>query len=78
MKNITKELACRVCNSNKNVINLINFLPKRFSQFFLFSYRGDNSSSIFCNKCGSLSFYNKKEINYKMENIETKVIKNYL
>ena len=65
MKNIPKEIVCRVCNSNKNVINLINFLPNRFSQFFLFSYRGDNSSSIFCNKCGSLSFYNKKEINYK-------------
>ena len=65
MKSISRKIVCRVCNSDKNVINLINFLPKKFSKFFLFSYRDVDTSSLFCKECGSLSFYNKREINYK-------------
>ena len=65
MKNTQNKFLCRVCNSDKSLFDLTSVLPKRFSQFFLFSYRGNNSSSIFCKKCGSLSFYNEKDTNYK-------------
>ena len=65
MKNTQKKFLCRVCNSDKNLFDLTDFLPKRFKQFFLFSYRGLNSSSIFCKECGSISFYNTKDTNYK-------------
>ena len=65
MKKPPKELICRVCNSEKNISDLTRIFPNRFNQFFLFSYRGLNSTSIFCKSCGSLSFFNKEAINYK-------------
>jgi len=65
MKKIQKKFFCRACNSYDNISNLTEILPKRFNQFFLFSYRGFNSSSIFCKNCGSLSFFNLEELTYK-------------
>ena len=56
MKKSKKKFICRVCNSEKNISELTKILPKRFNQFFLFTYRGFNSSSIFCKNCGSTIF----------------------
>ena len=55
---------CRVCESNSKTIELKNNFPKKLNSVFAYSYRNSESKSFFCKECGSLSFYNKKNINY--------------
>ena len=55
---------CRVCESNTATIELKNNFPKNLNSVFWYSYRNNESKSFFGKEYGSLSFYNKKNINY--------------
>ena len=65
MNKIKNKYICRACGVNSKLIDLTFNLPRKLKPLFPYSYRGLNSKSLFCEKCGSISFYSTKKINYK-------------